>query len=221
MEAEESKIASLVYEVCFGAIFKLKHEGKRVVAVSKRDKDNGRWLDAHEIEDHAKVYTDLGDDQFAIVVVESKGDVVRLREMFRAALLGDGDTGTIAQAVRQKKLGQILEQAFSDWQKASGPILQLNGEKTYIWPDELVARYDSKDLPALRLAYEHELREGSTAEQNEHITKAVERFNAFIDKVQPEDEVYWFEHKAMLADRIGYCIMREGRVVAAHIVLMS
>jgi hypothetical protein len=217
----ELKSPSLVYEICFGAVFKIKIDGRRVTAVSKRDR-RGYWLDAQEIEDHSKVYDDLGADQFAIVHVESKDDVVRIRDMFRAALIGDGDTGTIAQAVRQKKLGEILEKAIRDWFKKTGPILNHeNGEPTILHPDDLTARYDTKDLQPLRLAFAHEIKEGATAEQMTHLDVAIERFNKFLDKIEPEDELYWFEHLEPLADRIGYCILRKGRVVASYLTMMS
>jgi hypothetical protein len=221
METIEQKTPSLVYEVCFGAVFKIKHEGKRVTAVSKRDR-NGMWLPAQEIEDYANVYDDLGADQFAIVHVESKDEVVRLRDMFRAALVADGDTGTIAQAVRQKKLGTILEKALRDWLKKSGPILiHENGEPSIIRPDDLTARYDLKDLDRLRKAFAFEVKEGVTQEQMPFIEQAIERFNQFLDRIEPEDELYWFESLAPLADRIGYCILRQGRLVATYITVMS
>jgi hypothetical protein len=216
------KSPSLVYEVTFGAVFRIKSDGKRVTAVSKRDRNNRYWMPAQEIEDHTGAYDDLGDDEFAIVHIDSKDDVVRLRDIFRAGLLGDGDTGTIARAIRAKKLGEVLEKAFTDWLKKSGPLLQhKSGEPSILSPDELVARYDLKDLGPLRLAYAHELKEGAAAEQMPHIEQAVERFNKFLDLAVEGDELYWFEHLAPLADRIGYVILREGRVAFAHIVMMS
>lgn len=217
----ETKTPSLVYEVCFGAVFKIKHDGKRVTAVSKRDRQ-GHWHDAQEIEDHGDVYTDLAADQFAIVLIESKDDVVKIRDMFRAALLGDGDTGTIAQAVRQKTLGKVLEQAFQDWQKKSGPILgHSDGKATILMPEDLTVRYEIKDLEPLRKAFAYEAKEGVHAEQMPVVEKAIERFNGFLDKIQDGDELYWFESYEPLADRIGYCILRQGRLVATYITLMS
>jgi hypothetical protein len=218
----ESKSPSLVYEVTFGAVFRLRADGKRVTAVSKRDRNARYWLPAQEIEDHTGAYEDMGDDEFAIVHIDSKDDVVRIRDIFRAGLLGDGDTGTVARAIKAKKLGEVLEKAFQDWLKKSGPLLQhADGKPSILSPDELVARYDLKDTAALRLAYAHELKEGATAESMPAIEQAVTRFNAFLDKAQEGDELYWFEHLAPLADRIGYVILRNGRVACAHIVLMS
>jgi hypothetical protein len=222
MKTEDSEAPSLIYELGFGAVFKLKHEDKRITAVSRRDRDKRYWQDAQEIEDHGNVYDDLGADQFAIVHIESKGDVVRIRDLFRASLLADSDTGTIQQAVHRKILGQILEQALEDWLKASGPILvHETGEPSIISPDDLTARYDYKDIPALRVAYECQLREDSLPEHAEGIAKAAEKFAAFLAQAEPEDEIYWFEHNAMMADRIGYAILRQGRAVAVHIVIMS
>jgi hypothetical protein len=218
----QSKTPSLVYEVTFGAVFKVRLDGQRVTAVSKRDRNNRHWLPAQEIEDHTKVYDDLGDDEFAIVHIDSKDDVVRLRDIFRAGLLGDGDTGTVARAIKAKKLGEVLEKALHDWLKKSGPLLQHeDGLPSILNPEELTARYDLKDTAALRLAYAHELKEGATADSMPAIEKAIERFNKFLDKVVEGDELYWFEHLAPLADRIGYVILRNGRIAYVHIVLMS
>jgi hypothetical protein len=218
---EETEV-SLVYEVTFGAIFKVKLNWKRVTAVSKRVRAHRHWLPAQEIEDHANVYSDLGDDEFAIVHIDSKGDVVRMRDILRAGLIGDGDTGSVARAIKAKKLGGVLEDALTDWLRKSGPLLQhRNGEPSILSPEELIARYDLKDFPALRLAYAHELKEGATADQMPNIEQAIDRFNKFLDLAKEGDELYWFEHLAPLADRIGYCILRDGRVAGAHIVMMS
>lgn len=218
----ETKTPALVYEVTFGAVFRIRSGGKRVTAVSKRDRDRRYWLPAQEIEDHTNVYDDLGDDEFAIVHIESKDDVVRLRDIFRAGLIGDGDTGTIARAIKAKKLGEVLEQAFTDWLRKSGPLLQeSDGTPSIITPADLTARYDLKDREALKLAYAHELKEGVTEQQMPHISAAIERFNAFVDKAQEQDELYWFEYLAPMADRIGYVILRNGRVAFSHVVMMS
>lgn len=221
MEESITKTPSIVYEVCFGAVFKMTVEGKKVVALSKRDR-RGHWCDAREIEDHTNVYSDLGADAFAITHVISRDDVVKISEMFRAALIGDGDTATIAMAIRQKKLGEVLEKAFQDWLEKGGPILNHNdGSKTYIWPDDLTAQYSLKDIAALRKAYAYEMMEGADADRKPIIEEAIDRFNKFLDKIEPEDELYWFEHYETLADRIGYVIIRQGRAVCAHLVLMS
>lgn len=218
----QSKTPSLVYEVTFGAVFKVRLDGQRVTAVSKRDRNNRHWLPAQEIEDHTKVYDDLGDDEFAIVHIDSKDDVVRLRDIFRAGLIGDGDTGTVARAIKAKKLGEVLEKALNDWLKKSGPLLQCeDGKPSILSPEELTARYDLKDTSALRLAYAHELKEGATADSIPVIEQAIDRFNKFLDKAIDGDELYWFEHRAPLADRIGYVILRNGRIANVHIVLMS
>jgi hypothetical protein len=221
------KTPSLVYEVCFGALFKMRHEGRKVTALSKRNRE-GNWLPAYEIEDYPSVYKDLADDQFAIVQVESKDDVVRIREIFTAQLLGDGDTATIGQAIRQKKLGGILEKSFKDWEKKSGPLLmhapgtEHDGQPSILWPSDLVAKYDLKDIPALLLAFEHESREGVDADRMKFIDEAVAKFKAFLDEIEPEeDELYWFEHLAIMADRIGYVIIRNGRTWKTYIVMMS
>lgn len=221
------KTPSLVYEVCFGALFKMRHDGRRVTALSKRDRQ-GNWLPAHEIEDFPNVYKDLADDQFAIVQVESKDDVVRIRDIFTAALLGDGDTATIGQAVRQKKLGTILEKAFKDWEKKSGPLLMhapgtpQDEQPSIVWPSDLTAKYDLKDTDALALAYEHESREGVEADRMKFVDETVAKFKAFLNEIDgTKDELYWFEHRAMLADRIGYVIVRRGRTWKSFIVMMS
>jgi hypothetical protein len=221
-ETQIENAEPLIYAVGFGGLFKMTHEGKRVTAISIREKDKGFWHDAQEIEDYPDVYKDLADDQFAIVHVESLNDVLRVREIFTAVLLGDGDTATIQQAVHQKKLGQIMEKAFLSWLKKSGPILlDSDGSPTYINPVDLVARYSVKDMAVVRRAYETQLKEGEPPERMPILEKSLERFNAFLDRFKPEDELYWFEHSAPLADRIGYCILRKGRVVSAHLVLMS
>lgn len=217
----EIKTPSLVYEVTFGAVFKIKSAGKRVTAVSRRDRTAQYWLPAQEIEDHANVYNALGDDEFAIVHVESRGDVVRLRDIFRAGLLGDGDTGTVSRAIKAKKLGDVLEKALQDWLAKSGPVLTLDGKPSILSPEELMARYDLNELAALRLAYAYELKEGATAEQMPNIEQAIDRFNKFLDRATGDDELYWFSHLAPLASRIGYVIMRDGRVAFVHIVMMS
>jgi hypothetical protein len=215
----ESKTPSLVYEVTFGAVFKIKLDGKRVTAVSKRDRNVSYWMPAQEIEDHANVYDDLGDDQFAIVHIDSKDDVVRLRDILRAALTGDGDTGTVARAVKAKKLGLVLEQALQDWLKLSGPLLMQDGQPSPITPEQLVARYDTKDLSALRCAYAHELKEGVATEDMMGVLKAIDGFNLFLDNVAEGDELYWFE--CLGAAHTGYVILRGARVLASYIVLMS
>lgn len=218
----ETKTPSLVYEVCFGAVFRIRSDGARVTAVSKRDKNHRFWLDAQEIDDPTDSYTDMGDDEFALVHIESKDDVVRIREIFRAALTGDGDTGTIAKAVKAKALGKVLEKAFQDWHRKSGPLLgDSDGKATILMPEDLTARYDTKDLEPLRKAFALEAKEGASAEQMPHIEQAIERFNKFLDRIEPDDELYWFEHLVPLADRIGYCIVRKARVVASYLVLMS
>lgn len=218
----ETKTQSLVYEVTFGAIFKIKHEGKRVTAVSKRDRNLKRWMDAQEIEDHTSVYDDLGADQFAIVLIESKDDVVKIRDMFRATLVGDGDTATIAQAVRQKTLGGLLEKAYQDWAKESGPILgHEDGKATILYPEDLTARYELKEADALRKAFAHEMKEGAGADAMPFIEQAIQRFNQFMDRIEDGDDLYWFEHYAPLADRLGYCILRKGRLVASYLTSMS
>lgn len=216
------KSPSLVYEVTFGAVFRVKADGKRVTAVSKRDRNSRHWLPAQEIEDHTGAYDDLGDDEFAIVHIDSKDDVVRIRDIFRAGLLGDGDTGTVARAIKAKKLGEVLEKAFTDWLRKSGPLLgHSDGKPSILTPEDLTARYDLKDTTALRLAYAHEMKEGVTAEQMPTIEQSIARFNKFLDRAEEGDELYWFEHLAPLASRIGYVILREGRVAFVHIVLMS
>lgn len=217
----EIKTPSLVYEVCFGAVFKIRHEGRQVLALSKRDQ-RGYWLPAQEISDEPGVYNDLGADQFAVVMVESKDDVVRLRDIFRAALTADGDTGTIAQAVKAKALGSILEKSFKSWLKEGGPILlHSTGEPSIIYPVDLVARYDYKQVPALRKAYAFESKEGVDSDRMPHIEKVIAKFNEFLDEMEPEDELYWFDNPAPLASRAGYVILRKGRAVAFHITIMS
>jgi hypothetical protein len=220
------KTPSLVFEVCFGALFKMRHEGRKVTALSKRGRQ-GNWLPAYEIEDYPDVYKDLADDQFAIVQVESKDDVVRIRDIFTAALLGDGDTATIGQAIKQKKLGGILEKAFADWEKKSGPLLMhspgtdQDGKPSILWPSDLVAKYDLKDTTALALAFERESKEGVETDRMHFIDEMVAKFKAFLAQIEPTDELYWFEHLAPLADRIGYVIIRNGRTWKTYIVMMS
>lgn len=225
MEAK-SKTPALVYTVSFGALFKMRHEGRKITALSLRTQ-NGQWMPAHEIDDIPNVYKDLADDQFAIVQVEAKDDVVRIRDIFTAQLTGDGDTATVGQAIRQKKLGDILEKAFLDWEKKGGPLLMHapgtdhDGKPSIVWPDELVAKYDLKDIEALALAFEHESKEGVEADRMHIIDQAVTKFREFLACIEPEDELYWFEHRAPLADRIGYVIIRNGRTWKTYIVLMS
>jgi hypothetical protein len=212
----------MVYQVTFGAVFRIKSYGKRVTAVSMRDRNTRFWQPAQEIEDHTHVYDDLGDDEFAIVHIDSNDDVLRLRDIFRAGLIGDGDTGTVARAIQAKKLGEVLESAFQDWLKESGPLLMhADGLPSIITPEELTNRFDLKEIAALRLAYAHELKEGATAQVMPSIEQAIDRFNKFLDHIEPDDELYWFEHLAPLASRIGYVILRKGRVAFVNITMMS
>jgi hypothetical protein len=188
----------LVYSVCLGAVFKIKQDGVHRLAVSKRDHrapSPTRWADAVAIEDHADVFKDLGLDEFAIVRIESRDDVVRITELFRAALVGDGDTATAGQAIKAKTLGSVMERAVRDMLKANGPILQVSGEPTYIGQDEITGFYDYKDLDKVRQAYA-DAWEGEDSQKQKF---AVEAFNKFVDQVQPDDRLCWFEHYAPLA----------------------
>lgn len=222
----EVKTPSLVWEVCFGAVFKCKHDGRRVLALTER-RNNGAWTPPTEIGDPDNVYKSLGVDQCSIVHVLRRDDMVKLLDIFTVTLNEGGDSTTAAKAMQEKILGDLLEKIFKGWLKETGPLLihapgdSHDGQPSIIWPTDLLAKYDTEDLAALGKAFAHEMLEGSTAEQKPVIEQAVQKFNNFLAKVEPEDEVYWFEHRAPMADRIGYAILRKGRVFATYIVLMS
>jgi hypothetical protein len=142
----ETKTPSLISEVLFGAVFKLKHEGQRVLVLSTRHQ-NGSWSAATQISDDANVYKDLGVDQCSIVHVLRKDEQISMRDLFSVTLSYQGDSTTAAKAAKEKVLGNILEKIFLDWMKESGPILvHATGEKSFIWPTDLVAQVRREGL---------------------------------------------------------------------------
>jgi hypothetical protein len=174
-------------------------------------------------------YKDLGVDQFTFAQVSLRGNVMRCKDVSTITLDADGDSTTVSKAIHAGKFTEMLDKTFNAWLKRAGYIKLLSGgSDTYITPDMIAGRYDSDDLPALRRAYAHELKEDlgeyKDREQAEKMyTVGTARFNAFLDKVDAEkgDAVFWFEKWAPLASRAGYVIMRDNKIVAHMLMVMG
>ncbi len=221
----ETSSDNILWTVTYGAVFRSRHGKQMRLFITLRNRD-GKWLDATEMSDERFDYKNLGVDQFTITQVSFRGEIMRCKDVSTVTLDADGDSTTVAKAIHAGKFPEILDKTFAAWLKKVGPIKLYSDESdSIVTPDSLAGRYDNEDLPALRKAYAHELKEdlGSRDDREELYTKGVARFNAFIDKVDAAqgDAVYWYENWAPLASRAGYVILRDNKIVAHMLMVMS
>jgi hypothetical protein len=219
---------NLIWDVTFGAVFKAKVDGKRALQLSLRTHD-GKWDATDQIDDPDDAYKNLAVDQIAFVGVRARDHARRLRDMFTVTLDEGGDSTSVARAVKANVFSKIVEKVFQEQMKKLGPICYASGEPTILDRTMLTGYYDPADFDTLRKAYAHETREamaGSTMPKEEadvHAEKFIAAFNTFLDKFDEAagDELYWFQHLAPLASRLGYVILRKGKVHATKIEMMS
>lgn len=216
----------LYWAVSFGAVAKLKADGKHGIFLSERQ-ENGTWTSFHLIEDSANCYKALGNDQASVAFVCRRGERLSLKDCFTLTLIHNGDSCSVGQAVKNKVFESIVEKGYNDWLKSQGPIKNFfTGDDTILGPDMLLALYDHADFPAFRVAYEASLRE-AVKDDEAHCTVVLAKFDALLSNVnQAEgDELYWFQTPVATfqkrAGRTGYVILRQGKVVASKIEVMN
>jgi hypothetical protein len=210
--------AKLSWNVTFGAVFRAKIDGRSALWLSLRMRD-GKWADAHNIQDPGGIYKNLGIDQIAFATVRLRADERSLKDMFTATFNEGGDSTSIARAVKGNIFSALAENVFREQMSRIGPIVYVDGTPTILYQTMLHGYFDPADFDALRKAYAQQTVPDEDAAAYAEVVAA---FNDFLDKFDAAqgDELYWFDYVAPVASRSGYVILRAGRAFAVKVAIM-
>lgn len=131
----------------YGLVFRCKVDGRWCVMLSERLEES--WSNAKEVSDPDEVYSTLGVDQLSIVHVVRSKDSLTIRDIFTLTLECNGDSTTVAAAIRAGTLLEIAENGLQEHlkkQKNPKPLKGLNGSDSYIFDTWLKEKFTAKQL---------------------------------------------------------------------------
>ena len=126
----------------YGFVFRCKVDGKWCTLLSERLEES--WSNAKEIADPDSVYATLGVDQLSIVQVWRNSEHVTIKDLVTLTIDCDGDSTTIAAAIRAGTVLEIAEKGLQDFlakQKSPKALKNLHGQDTYIYDSWLKERF--------------------------------------------------------------------------------
>lgn len=134
--------------VCrYGFVFRCKVDGRWCVMLSERLAES--WTNATEVTDPDDVYSTLGVDQLSIVQVRRFKDSLTLKDLFTLTLECNGDSTTVAAAIRAGTILEIAENGLQEFllkQKNPKPLKNLLGQDSFIYDSWLKEKFTASRL---------------------------------------------------------------------------